>query len=263
MNKHNEIQNTLYEYIRGELDHNQRKEIETHISSCNRCYAEYQLVKDGVRLFPAPQTKPSAGQSEAYWHNFTLAVEQRIQSGEKKKTSANPLWEALESLFTYRKSYVVTFAGGVAVVLLALILWSSARVLQKEEKRLADEGTATPAQLVRDDLSIYFRKSKNLFVGITNMKAERGEHVDLSVERTAARSLITQARYLNEQTTDAHAQQLLQDLEKILIELANMEERVNLPDVELLRGGIRQENMLFKIRMAEERFSVPRKKFRW
>lgn len=259
MNKHNDIQNSLYDYIRGELDESRRKEIEAHISSCDRCYAEHQILKEGVRLFPAPQTNPSAEKSEAYWHDFALTVEQRIQSGEKKRTSTNPLWETIESLFTYRKSYVATFAGGMAVVLLALILWSSTRILQKEEKQLAEGGLTTPAQLVRDELGNYFSKSKNLFVGITNIKMERGERVDLSVERTAARSLILQARYLNEQTTDARAQQLLQDLERILIELANMEEQVDLPDVELLRTGIRQENMLFKIRMAEERFSQPKK----
>jgi hypothetical protein len=30
-----------------------------------------------------------------------------------------------------------------------------------------------------------------------------------------------------------------------------MEDHVDLPDVEIVRGGIHQENMLFKIRMAE------------
>lgn len=260
MNKHNDIQNNLYDYIRGELDQNRRKEIESHLSSCDRCYAEYQILKEGVRLFPAPQTKPSAQKSDTYWHNFALAVEQRIQSGEKKRASANPLWETIESLFTYRKSYVATFAGGMAVVLLALILWPSTRLAQKEEQRLADGGPTTQTQLVSDELGNYLRKSKNLFVGITNIKAERGERVDLSVERSAARSLIQQARYLDQQTTDERAQQLIQVLEKILIELANMEERVGLPDVELLRTGIRQENMLFKIRMAEERNNAPKKK---
>ncbi|MBI3579573.1 MAG: zf-HC2 domain-containing protein [Ignavibacteriales bacterium] len=259
MNKHNDIQNSLYDYIRGELDHNRRKEIESHLSSCDRCYAEYQILKEGLRLFPAPQTKPSAAQPDAYWHNFALTVEQRIQSGEKKGTSTNPLWETIESFFTYRKSYVAAFAGGMAVVLLALLLWPSTRLVQKEEQQLADGGPTTQAQLVNDDLNNYLRKSKNLFVGITNIKAERGDRVDLSVERNAARSLIQQARYLDQRTTDVRAQQLIHDLEKILIELANMEEHVDLPDVELLRTGIHQENMLFKIRMAEERYNAPKK----
>ena len=43
----------------------------------------------------------------------------------------------------------------------------------------------------------------------------------------------------------------MNDLEKILIELANIEEHRDLPNVEIVRGGIRQENLLFKIRMAE------------
>jgi hypothetical protein len=63
--------------------------------------------------------------------------------------------------------------------------------------------------------------------------------------------LVREARYLKQQPLDVRSRQLMNDLERILIELANTEEQNDLPNVEIIRGGIHQENLLFKIRMAE------------
>ena len=54
------------------------------------------------------------------------------------------------------------------------------------------------------------------------------------------------------------AEKLIGDLEKILIELANIKEESGLPNVEIVRGGIHQENLLFKIRMAEAMYDTTR-----
>ena len=105
-----------------------------------------------------------------------------------------------------------------------------------------------PAQIALAD---YFRKSKILLVGISNISANKGERIDLSTERQAARELIQQARYLDNRFLDDRSQQLIKALERILLELANMEQHANVPDVEIVRSGIHDENMLFKIRMAE------------
>jgi hypothetical protein len=83
------------------------------------------------------------------------------------------------------------------------------------------------------------------------MKHEPGRSFDLSAEREVSRDLIKEARYLREQDIDRRSARLIEDLNKILIELANLEDEHDLPDVEIIRGGIHQENLLFKIRMAE------------
>ena len=94
-------------------------------------------------------------------------------------------------------------------------------------------------------------------MGITNISAVQGQTVDLSVERQAARGLIRQARYLDQQSLDERSRELIKALERILLELANMKQEADLPDVEIVRSGIHQENMLFKIRMAELAYETP------
>ncbi|MBP1678980.1 MAG: hypothetical protein H6Q29_891, partial [Bacteroidetes bacterium] len=41
-------------------------------------------------------------------------------------------------------------------------------------------------------------------------------------------------------------------LEKIMIEVANSREQTPAADLDLIRQGIRQQNLLFKVRMAEQ-----------
>jgi hypothetical protein len=99
----------------------------------------------------------------------------------------------------------------------------------------------------------YLQQSKVLLIGIANLQPREGEQIELAVERTAARDLVRRARLLYSQPIDDRSQELVQELERILIELANMELSADLPNVELIRGGIRKQNLLFKIRMAETR----------
>ena len=110
---------------------------------------------------------------------------------------------------------------------------------------------------IRMELADYFRKSKVLLIGISNISIERGERLDVSTERRAARKLFQQARYLGAQAHDERSRVLIEALERILLELANMDQQADLPEVEIVRAGMHQENMLFKIRMAETEFSSP------
>jgi hypothetical protein len=90
-----------------------------------------------------------------------------------------------------------------------------------------------------------------LLVGIENMKVSPEASFDFAVERNASHELLQEARNLKYQPLDSRSAKLIGDLEKILIELSTIKEETGLPNVEIVRSGIQQENLLFKIRMAE------------
>jgi hypothetical protein len=120
--------------------------------------------------------------------------------------------------------------------------------------------TLESTQLTEMDKKIgqYFRKSKTLLIGISNMNLESDHPVDLSTERKVSRQLVDQVRYLREQPMDINSAKLIGDLERIQIELANLKENNDNPQIEMVRNGIHKENLLFKIRMAESRYDQPR-----
>jgi len=90
-----------------------------------------------------------------------------------------------------------------------------------------------------------------LLIGISNLKTGAGEPVDLSVEQRASRDLVREARYLKQRPLDPRVDELIDSMSRILIEMANITRDNQIPNVEIVRSGIHQENLLFKIRMAE------------
>jgi len=97
----------------------------------------------------------------------------------------------------------------------------------------------------------YLRQSQMLLVGVTNMPIDEGQLPDLTIERETSRHLVEEARMLKQQSLDDRSVRLINDLQKIQIELANMDPRNDLPTMELVRSSIERENLLFKIRMEE------------
>jgi hypothetical protein len=254
--RHREVRALLYEYIRGELEPAGSRRVQEHLAHCNRCFAEYQVLKEGIRVVPSRREKPSERRSELFWRDFSLGVEQRLQVKRRRIGFRRRFWDEAEWFFLFRKPYAIALSTSVALVAFAAVLWFG---------RIAPVSTGPPhltvaptnAQRVDAEVGDYLRRSKILLVGITNISAAEGQSVDLSVEREAARGLVRQARYLDRQSLDERSRELIKALERILIELANMKQEADLPDVEIVRSGIHQENMLFKIRMAELAYENP------
>ncbi len=254
--RHREVKELLYEYIRGELDAVKSRHVQEHLAHCNRCFAEYQILKEGIRIVPSRRTKPSEKLPEAFWHNFPFGVEERLQVRRRRRMLRRRFWDEAAWFFLFRRPYAIALSTSVAMVVFAAVLWFG-KISPVGTEPAGLLNVPTEAQRVDAEVGDYLRRSKILLVGITNISAAEGQSVDLSVERDAARGLVKQARYLDQQSLDERSRQLIKALERILIELANMKQQADLPDVEIVRSGIHQENMLFKIRMAELEYENP------
>ncbi len=163
-------------------------------------------------------------------------------------------WETpfsyLHDTIVPQRRFMVATGGAVAV--LGLLWFGSNEWMRRQTAHPEPPlNTVQHVENTVDPMGQYLRRSKVLLVGLSNLKTADGSPVDLSVERTVSRELIREARNLGEEHLDPRSVLLLRDLQKILIELANMEQQSDLPNVEIIRSGIEQENLLFKIRMAE------------
>jgi hypothetical protein len=262
MSIHTEISNKLYEYCVGELDSSDRAGVETHLSACDRCSHELEEIKASIQLIGKPAELPSAARSGEYWQRFSFTVEDKIRRmSDSKKISVGSLWDRMQSYFIVNRGPVIAAGTASVVIVCAAVLWKVITPAPEQEEfaRLTNEEKpaieqVTPAVNTNERLGNYIKKSKILLVGLSNMKTESGHPIDLSFERQTSRSLIKEARFLQTQNIDRRSARLIDDLNKILVELANLEEEHDVPDVEIIRGGIHQENLLFKIRMAEARY---------
>lgn len=250
MNKHKKILNRLYDYLHNEISTEDCRKLENHLASCQSCADELEKIKSIIQI-TSPLNSPSSKRPQEYWNNFSFEVERRIRLTGTQKTKAQlSIWEKLYTFLALHKRPTLAYSSGLALLILAMTIWRLN--ITPTPEQIVEQPIFTNEFAKTDDrIEQYFRKSKILLVGITNMDLDRDQPIDLSTERKVSRQLVQEARNLQRQPLDIRSAQLINDLEKILIELANMKEKNDLPNIEIIQGGISKDNLLFKIRMAE------------
>lgn len=259
MMTHRKARTLMYDYLCGEIDSSLRQRVERHLAGCQACSEEVVSMKQIIDMTRSQAHTPNKARSAEYWERFAVSVEERIirSSGVREETTIR-LREIINEFFFYRRRSAVLLAGGLILGILAGVYMFRPVTPPSHKEQLAEvvkESPVIPA-MESNRMQKYFRKSKMLLVGIENMKQQHSDNVDFTVERNASRELLDEARMLKYQPVDGRSAKLMLDLEKILIELANIKSEGGLPNVEIVRGGIQQENLLFKIRMAESTYDT-------
>ena len=241
----------LFDYLSGEVPREETASLEEHLARCAACREDLRILREAIDLLPGTGTPPSEERDEQFWTSFPARVEERISESRRPYTSfiANAA-DRITSFIHYNGTPLVAGSGALALIAFALLMF---RPAQETEPARAEthEGAALTPEPEAVKLHNYLKKSRVLLVGVSNLRAGGKTPIDLSVERRESRELVHEARNLKRNSLDARSAKLVGDLEKILIELANSDERHDVPDVEIIRSGIRHNNLLFKIRMTE------------
>jgi len=288
MSRHSEIQLSLYDYLDGTLDQEQRLSVEVHLRSCNACAEDFRRMQEALSLVGRPERPASDARSEEFWATFATAVEGRIQRRRQRTSPLADLRDFVHSYFFFHRGSFALAGSALAVLVLAMVLVNRPEVSREvvfvdssrsmpiplerrtedahrtdNEKPTASENLFQPGyaasalqpplrmRYADNRMSQYLRKSKVLLIGIANLETEEGQPVDFSVEQRASRELVREARYLKQRALDPRVDQLVDAMSRILIELANLSDEQQIPNMKIVRSGIHQENLLFKIRMAE------------
>jgi hypothetical protein len=250
MMRHAAVRKNLVEFVRGELPAEAMADVEHHLGKCRECREECAKLKDVLHAMPVRSTPPSDLQPEEYWQSFARRVDGRLGEEQRRRMHQRPVLDGVADYLRLHWKPALVSAGVGALVVGVLAVWFSGR---REQLPLVPQGQEVPVMQTaqRDEVNDYFERSRVLLIGVANIPAEDGDKVDLSVERHAARELVHTARYLEKKPIDSRSRELIRELERVLVELANIEEQADIPEVDVIRTGVRQQNLLFKIRMAE------------
>jgi hypothetical protein len=246
------VRDILFDYLSGKLPGEETASLEEHLAHCAACREDLRILRGAIDILPGAGTLPSEERDEQFWISFPSRVEERIRAGKRTKTS--PIADAADritSFIHFNGTPLVAGSGALALIAIALLLFRPGP--RPEPPPAAETYAAARVTTERDAVKLhdYLKQSRVLLIGVSNLRTGGETPVDLSVERRESRKLVHEARDLNRHALDARSAKLVGDLEKILIELANSDERYDSPDVEIIRSGIRHNNLLFKIRMTE------------
>jgi len=279
MTRHRKVRSLLYDYLVSGLDEGESRLVRDHLDRCAKCSRDADDLRALLAAFPPPSGSPAGDLPQSYWDEFVAGVERKLPedsvprragAAERAAGALRLIPSAVIDAFTFRRPVPLAAmaASGVAVILLVLLM--AGREGGRPDSPADGAGMAsgeipsdvTPAEgavvTERDSVTDfdrrvgqYFRRSKTLLVGMANARPGEGDVVDLDAEKTVSRSLLAEARYLRYGPVDPRSWRLMEDLDEIMIELANMDSHTGESSVGMLRDGIRNRNLLFKLRMRE------------
>ena len=254
MKSHGEMQDVLYDFVMNDLSTEEMEAVRVHLRTCTECSAAVDELNQVVAAIPRPQERPSARVDESHWAELAARIEQNLPSSRPpERTHAMTLRERL-------RGFLPSPRPAVAFALATLVLAATATLLLRpwEHQEPVEDRSVTQAERIvqgstaEAGISAHLRRSKNLLVGLANKPMDSETTTDLSVEREASRRLLADNRRYRSEVLDPQSSEVLADLEKIMIEVANSREQAPASDLRLIRQGIRQQNLLFKVRMAEQ-----------
>jgi hypothetical protein len=199
-----------------------------HLAECAECRAEFARLRehlDTLRDYPVPERSASYG-AEVWSRLLPHLPPARARRPWFQWWTLAPVLAAL---------LVIAFISGMLL-----------------EKRAQAPGISAGARerLLLVALGRHLERSQIVLSEIANGSVSS---IDLAEERTRARDLLDDNRLLRQtaaRTGDTADANLLDDLERVLLDVANSPADMAARDFEALQSRIDNEGLLFKVRIA-------------
>jgi hypothetical protein len=215
--------------------------IELHLAECARCRQSLDELRHVLSLVVAhPSPEPLAGLEQRVWARIRPEIAHAHTSWVTRAFAATPRW---------------VFAGGaVAAMVLAFAAgrFTTPRVETPTPPQVAATVEAdNTGRLMTVAVGDHLDESQLVLLELLN--GDTGTLASIQDEQMRARDLVA-ANRLYRQTAvragDEGVREVLDALERVLIEIANAPPDVSARELEALRADIEQRGILFRVRVV-------------
>ena len=218
----------------GEMDAAREAQTVSHLAGCPTCHASFarlQQVLAAIDAAPAPELP----------EGFERRVWARLEPG---------LGAQRRNWFSWLALSPGRLAWAAAVVILVTGSFFAGRVSQRDAvpPQSAAAGEELRERILIADLTEHLDRSQMMLVDFVN----GGDDVDLAAERPQVEELVAANRLYRQTaktTGDAAVSELLDDLERILVELAASPDDLSSQALDDVRQRIDAKGLLFKVRV--------------
>jgi hypothetical protein len=217
----------------GEMDADAETRAAAHVAACGACHASFRrLQRVLAAVEAAPASEPAPGFERTVWARLEPNLRRRRGWGSWRIPSPAHLAWAATVLLLVGASFV---AGRLY--------------------RGADGGGAASAEQFRErillvDLGDHLDRSQMILVEIASAGGD--DSVDLTFERARAEQLVRDNRIYRQTAignTDPRITELLDDLERVLVEVAAAPAEVPASDLSDVQRRIDARDLVFKLRV--------------
>ena len=212
---------------------------EPHLFDCVDCRARYQALQRVLNVAEAPPAPYRGPEYESeVWHRLAPKL------GQKGRSSS-----LISRWFSPRRWVPIMAAAALLVVAFFAGRYSPRPQQQQQQVAQTVAGVREGVLLVA--VGDHLERSEMLLIEIANANPERS--MNLTEGRETAQDLV-HANRLYRQTAassgDDRVVSLLDELERVLLEVAHSPEELHGSRLETLRERIKNEGLIFKIRVA-------------
>jgi len=254
------MKSLFLESLYGELDMDRKESLKRHLAGCRECSEEYEKMAQTLRTM-SKKAVPDPGRE--FWDGYWDKLELRM----KRDGLFEPLEAKAQKIPRVRFGFFPRWgygaAGAIAIlavgILIGRLFFSRPVILS----RPAPTGTPSvlPASSAEDlalRTSRYFERSKVILLALVNFDPGKKDvdGLHLPRQREISNELVKEASALKGDLKNAKErklEKLVGDLEMILMQIANLKSEYDLPTVEIIKAGVEQNDVLFKISLSEMR----------
>jgi anti-sigma factor RsiW len=237
----NEEQLILYHY--GEEAYRkpaERRAVAEHLAACDDCrisYESLQRVLAAVEALPVPER--AEGYGREVWAQLRPRLDVRPGGPGKTVLSGWAWWFAPQRW---------ALAGAMAALLIVAFLVG--RMTQEETSTSAAISPQVRERILMVAVGDHLERSQMILVELSNMPSNG--KVDISSEQRMASELVGENRLYRQTALNAGevgVASVLDQLERVLVEVANSPSEVSSKEMETLRKRIESQGILFKVRV--------------
>ena len=243
----------LIAYALGDVETGVRAAASAHLETCAACRASLEEIAATLSL-AARLEVPERG--ERYGAEVWTRIEPRLRRSAASAWQA-PVRRSAALAGQARRGFAArSWLAAAAVALIAVGAYWLGRQsatpppVVAVEDRPADRG-AIRERVVLAALGEHLDRTERALVQLVN--ADAGARVDITAEQAWARDLLEANRLYRQAASGADApalSQVLDDLEPVLLEIANSPARLTSEEFKALRERIEARSLVFKVRVT-------------
>jgi hypothetical protein len=244
MKKCSDVRQNFDAVLFEELAAEKLESFHQHLRTCAECkkkYAAFRQVTDVMKKYRRENA------SSEFLHSLWSKIETEIATETIRKST---FFNKLKDLVNL-EVWWIRYAVAVSLVITGIFIGRFLLTTPKKNDVISQQETGKNA-VIQAKTQRYLERSKVLLLGILNH--ESNTQSDFSRQRELSGNLIREAAILKEELKDSKELllgALIDDLEKILLQIAHLEKSYDLEAVEMIQSGIRREGILFKINLEE------------
>jgi len=250
-----------------ELDAQTKRFFRDHLLVCDKCQSEFNEMKSTLK-FMSKRVRPEP--PKEFWGSYEERLAQRIKREEAYQVERESWWSKIADAFRFAPKWAYQAAAALVLIVVGvfigrMVFAPSASELQQASQQPGIITQQQPGTELVHRTQNYIERSKLILLALVNFDpaTEDPYALDLPYQQRVSKELVQEASYLKRELAESDQQRLenlIVDLERVLLQIANLESENDFEAIELVKEGVNNRGILMEINLTDLRRSVRRGK---